>query len=108
MPPRRIPTGSNASSTPSQTDPPALYDPKDTQDSQYEYSYEKLAKGTQVSEEVLRRETDLRYWTDAIDMEANPDKIKLSSYAGCALMELRTTSLQGNEFACAFVKDFQE
>lgn len=70
------------------------------------YSYAQLAKDTNISEATLKKEVELRYWTDKIDMESNPSATQLASYAGCALADLRTTSLVGDQFACAFVEDF--
>jgi hypothetical protein len=77
-----------------------------TQD-EYFLTYEQLARDTNISEGTLRRETDLSYWNDEIDMSSNPTKVQLSSYAGCALAELRATTQTGKGLLQSYVEIFE-
>lgn len=75
---------------------------------QEQQQFEELSRGTNISAVTLRRETELDLWIDTIDMSSNPSKEQLSSYAGCALMDLRTCSLTGTEYIQSFVEDFDQ
>ena len=70
-------------------------------------TYEELARETNISATTLERETRIEEWRDEIDL-TDPTKEQLSSYAGCALVDLRTNSQEGADFAQSFNEDFGE
>ncbi|KAF2637524.1 hypothetical protein P280DRAFT_521198 [Massarina eburnea CBS 473.64] len=77
-----------------------------TSESSYD-DFNQLAIGTQVPAEILQKDTSLEFWKDTIELDNNPTRIQLSSYAAQALSEYRAaTRRRGSFLVECFREDF--
>ena len=68
--------------------------------------YEMYANLVGITAKTLRDHTTLENWTDEIEISDTTSKVKLNSYAGYSIMELRASAAHGVQTLEDFRSDF--
>ncbi|KAF2726476.1 hypothetical protein EJ04DRAFT_571234 [Polyplosphaeria fusca] len=69
--------------------------------------YKELSERTKLPKSTLARHTNIDNWDDQVDLETNPTLEQLSTYMACAIGDLHTTTLDGEDWINFYKEIFE-